>query len=90
MLIWLLLKEKLCSLLFPLIVSRFKTWLLLRSKFGFWRYEYQHTKGVCLFIANCVTEFETVFRGLIFWLLLFKLKYSPNISVVPDVLGFWG
>ena len=28
---------------------------------------YQHTYDVCTFIAYYVAEFETVFRGVIFW-----------------------
>ena len=37
------------------------------------------TKDVCLFIAYCVTEFETVFRGLIFWQLLCLPPIAANI-----------
>ena len=41
-------------------------------------------EGICslgkigLSIANCVTEFETIFRGLIFWRFLFILPIAPN------------
>ena len=52
-----------------------------------YRYRYQHTKDVCPSIANCITEFEIIFHGLIFWQFLFippivyNLKYPPNIRV---------
>ena len=35
-------------------------------------------KAVCSFTAYCVTEFKTVFCGLIFWLFLFILPIKPN------------
>ena len=41
-------------------------------------------EGICfqgkigLFIANCATEFETVFRSLIIWRILFILPIAPN------------
>ena len=40
------------------------------QNFDFRHYKYQHTMGLCQFIAYCVVEFETVFRGIIFWRLL--------------------
>ena len=45
-----------------------------------YRYRYQHTKDVCPFIADCVTEFEAVFRGLIFWRFLLIRPIAPNKS----------
>ena len=43
-----------------------------------YRYMYQHTKDVCPFLAYCVTEFETVYRCLIFWRYLFFPPIVPN------------
>ena len=40
--------------------------------------QYQHTKDVCPFITHCVTEFKTVFYGLIFWRVLVLPPVAPN------------
>ena len=37
-------------------------------------------KGVCPYIANCVTEFKTEFHGLIFWQLSILRPIGPNKS----------
>ena len=54
---------------------------------------YQHTK-VCLFIiyTYCVTEFETIFCGLIFWRLFFQALLAPNknISQMLVFLQYYG
>ena len=42
------------------------------SKYAFFDTDtYTLNKDVCQFLAYCVTEFEAVFRGLIFWRFLF-------------------
>ena len=55
------------SIFFPLIVASFKTW-----------FPRQHTKDVFSFIACCITEFETVYRGLIIWRFLFIPPKGTN------------
>ena len=57
------------SILLYLIVTPFRIWIPLhwiifyRSKVDFWRYGYEHTKGVCPFIAYCVIKFKTIFSS---------------------------
>ena len=48
------------------------------SKNEFWSYCLNHTKRVYPFDSYCKTDFETVFRGLIFWRLLFSPPIAPN------------
>ena len=64
------------TIFFPLIVAPLKCVFLNEETDStdqklVYRYRYHHIKDVSPFIAYCVTEFKTVFHGLIFWQVLF-------------------
>ena len=57
------------------MLSFFTTWLPL-AYYIVQINVYQHSMGICQLIAYCVTEFDTVFRGLI--LLVVLIVYANN------------
>ena len=50
----------------------------LRGLCRYWDSDDEILKDVFLFIAYCVTEFKTVFHGLLFWRFLFLMPIVPN------------
>ena len=80
---------------FPLIIAPFKMpGFFYRETYSTIQkliFDDTDTKSVCSFIADCVTEFKAVFRGLMFWRLLFlippiaPIKYPPNLNVLQYI-----
>ena len=62
------------SIFLSLIVAPSST---LKHTLSF-KQSYDDTDALCPFIVYCVTEFETVFRGLIFWRFLLIPSIGPN------------
>ena len=58
------------------------------QKLVYGSYRYQHTEDMCPVIAYCVTEFQSVFHGLIFWRLFIgpvKQKISVKFRIFLSI-----